>query len=97
MKEKCIDCKYSRQCVTVKQIDPECCLKDRNSEKKDEIKEILEYAKSKGYIDLDYEESKLLLDYITNLQEENKGLKEEIEILTLNDDNENVWLEDYNM
>ena len=42
---------------------------------KDKIKEILDYAKNKGYIDLDYEESKQLLDYITNLQKENEKLK----------------------
>ena len=49
---------------------------------KDEIKEILEYAKSKGYIDLDYEESKLLLDYITNLQDKYERMKENAEILS---------------
>ena len=105
---------------------------------KDEIKEILEwlsdndiYVEDNGYQykRISLRETKLLLDYITNLQEENeflklnnpemnmehfriikenkrkidnlreenKRLKEEIEILTSNDDNENVWLEDYNM
>lgn len=42
----------------------------------DGIKEILDYAKEHGYIDLDYIESKALLDYITGLQEENKKLNE---------------------
>ena len=42
IKEKCSNCEYSRQCVTMKQINSECCLKDRENEKKDEIKEILE-------------------------------------------------------
>ena len=42
-----------------------------------EIKEILREAKEFQYIDLNIEETDLLLDYITNLQEENERLKEE--------------------
>ena len=34
---------------------------------------------------------------ITNLQEENERLKEQIEILTSDEDNNSVWLEDYNI
>ena len=52
---------------------------------KDEIKEILEYAKSKGYIDLDYDESKILLDYITNLQEQLHQASLDIQELTEKD------------
>lgn len=45
---------------------------------KEEIKEILDYLKiENGTIgsELSYEETHLLLDYITNLQEENKKIK----------------------
>ena len=55
---------------------------------KDEIKEILEALKLHNDIVKEYpltlsiEEQKILLDYITNLQEENKRLKEIIENLT---------------
>ncbi len=59
---------------------------------KDEIKEILEYAKSKGYIDLDYVESKLLLDYINNLQKENDNLKFYLNDVVFDDNNIDVEL-----
>ena len=46
---------------------------------KDEIKEILEgikvVIKHDGTLEFDTKELKILLDYITNLQEENKELK----------------------
>lgn len=48
----------------------------------DEIKEILDYLKiENGTIgsELSYEETHLLLDYITNLQQENHELKSKLE------------------
>ena len=48
---------------------------------KDEIKEILEESIYNNY-DLHTSEKKKLLDYITNLQEENERLKEIVENLT---------------
>ena len=48
----------------------------------EEIKEILDYLKiENGTIgsELSYEETHLLLDYITNLQEENEMYKKELE------------------
>lgn len=82
--EKCIDCKYSRQCFTIKQVNPECCLKDRENEKKDEIKEIINdlqrVADRKCYPEdiLDGSIAQEWVDYITNLKEEKD---KEIEIL----------------
>lgn len=76
MKEKCIDCKYSRQCFTVKQINPECCLKDRENEKKDEIK-VNKSNKSitftnNGIAFSQFGVADEILDLIINLQEKLK-------------------------
>lgn len=52
----------------------------------DEIKEILEgievVIKHDGTLEFDAKELKVLLDYITNLQEENERLREIVENLT---------------
>ena len=126
IKEKCIDCKYSRQCFTAKQINSECCLKDRENENKeerklkdmidfleniykdikkqptleeelekerkfinkikgdnkDEMKELLENIEildNTDYI-LHSDKAKRLLDYITNLQEENERLAKDCDM-----------------
>jgi len=66
-----------------------------------EIKEILEKLKINqihGLVtSITPMESFTILDCITNLEKENKELKEQIEILTSDDDNESVWLENYNI
>lgn len=43
---------------------------------KDEVKEILDYLNIKGKKMIGIKQKELLLDYITNLQEENERLKE---------------------
>lgn len=46
----------------------------------DEIKEILDYMKKESnYKHLSFNASKLLLDYITNLQQENEDYKSKVE------------------
>lgn len=90
IKEKCSNCEYSRQCVTVKQIDLECCLKDRKNEKKDEIKKILDNTleictcainEDCTYAYFNVEDIKSLIDDITNSREENEKLQKEVEKL----------------
>ena len=58
---------------------------------KDEIKEILKYIDQFVYVDQTYNDmklskvdGKLILDYITNLQVENKRLRKELELCKKN-------------
>lgn len=64
----------------------------------DEIKEILDFKENADYKRLSCDETAILKDYITNLQQENKELKDEIirqskaQVIL---DNENTELQDY--
>ena len=70
IKEKCVCCKFSRQCVTAKQINSNICLKDD-----EKIKEILdnievnELKHHKWYCSVEKDNMQKILDYITNLEQ----------------------------
>ena len=80
MNKKCIGCEFSRQCVTVKQINPSTCLKDDNEKSmNNDIKNILEYVLSLTYGNENAIKGiNKVKDYITNLQEENVVLKSQL-------------------
>lgn len=61
----------------------------------EQLKKNQRYCK-KGVFSLEYDKE-TLRDMLEELQQENERLKEQIEILMSDEDNNVVWLEDYNI